>query len=106
MNIEDVQSIAFEIISYAGDAYGHFYEAINKASEGLIEEANNEIKEGEIVLTNAHKAQMDMIVKEASNEKIDYSLIMVHAQDHLTMAIFAKNMAEQFVKVWEKVNER
>ena len=35
-------------------------------------------------------------------DKTPITLLMVHAQDHLTMAIFSERMAGHFLKLWEK----
>ena len=39
---------------------------------------------------------------EANGEKLDYSIIMVHAQDHLMTSMLAKELIEEMVKMYEE----
>ena len=34
-----------------------------------------------------------------------YSIVMVHAQDHLTMALLYERLAQEFVDVYRELNE-
>ena len=45
-----------------------------------------------------------MIQKEASGEKIELSLLFVHAQDHLMTAISEKTLIEQIIELRKVVN--
>lgn len=104
MQKEDVQSIAFQLIAHAGVAYDNFNHSIELAQKGDLEGARKFMKEGEVSLNKAHKGQTDLLVSETRNEDIPFSILMVHAQDHLTMAIFSQRMAKHFIKLWEELN--
>lgn len=103
MNKETMQSIGFQIISFAGSAFDHFNRAIEHASNGLFEESDNEIKLGNDDLNQAHQAQTNLLIAEVNQEELEFSLIMVHAQDHLTMAIFTQRIAKQMIVLWKEV---
>ena len=45
-----------------------------------------------------------MIQKEASGDKIELSLLFVHAQDHLMTAISEKTLIEQIMELRKVVN--
>ncbi|MEG0176859.1 PTS lactose/cellobiose transporter subunit IIA [Anaerorhabdus sp.] len=87
MEKSKVIEMAFEIISYSGDAIDQFYEAINCYKKNNIEEAREHFQCGSDHLNKAHKVQTVLIQSEVNEEEIPYSLIMTHAQDHLTSAI-------------------
>ena len=94
MNIEEQ---IMQIILFSGNAKSTAFEAIQAAkekdyrtSERIIEEANEE-------LTNAHRVQTFLIQSEIRGEKIETSLLLIHAQDHLMNAITFKDLAGEFI---------
>jgi len=88
---------AFEIIAHAGTAKGYALEAIDASGEGDFEEAAHLIKLGRDEMHGCHDVQFDMLQKEASGDHIELNVILVHALDHLTMAIMALDLAEKIV---------
>lgn len=102
MDREKVQEIALQIVAYAGSAFDCYNRAITAAEEGNLAEAEALMKDGGKELRQAHDAQTDLLAAEAGKEEIPFSILMVHAQDHLTMAIFAERMAKHFIRIWEK----
>ena len=93
MNREEAQMVAFQLISYAGDAFSSFFKAVEKARNGEFDEADELIKKGESELTNAHNAQTELLAKEAQGKDIEYSIMLVHAQDHLMTTIMYERVA-------------
>lgn len=103
--MEDLIMLAFKIISDGGDASAKFLTAIQNAEDGDFESAENNLKEGQASLVLAHKIQFDLLQKEVSGETTEYSLLMVHAQDHLMNAILLKDLAHSIVRLNKKVAE-
>lgn len=101
-NKKTMQLMAFEIISNAGDAFDYFYQAVEAAQKGEFAKAENLNKDGNEALNKAHKSQTGLLVSEANDEKLPYSILMVHAQDHLTMAIFFGRMTKLFINLWKE----
>lgn len=97
MNLEE---IAFSIIVHAGGARSLCFDALKRAHEGKLSEAEELIGKAKEELTKAHHIQTGMLHKEAGGEKQEVSLLMVHAQDHLMCAILAKDMAEQMLEMY------
>ena len=95
MNREEAQMVAFQLISYAGDAFSSFFKAVEKARNGEFDEADELIKKGESELTNAHNAQTELLAKEAQGKDIEYSIMLVHAQDHLMTTIMYERVAKE-----------
>ncbi len=102
---EDIQAMAFMIISYAGSAFDHFYKSIECARKGKFDNAEDEMALGREDLKKAHESQTDMLSAETKNEDIPFSMIMTHAQDHLTMAILTERMAQEFVCLYKERGE-
>lgn len=101
MKKDEIQSMAFMIIAYAGSAFDHFYKAIDYARDADFEMCENELSEGRKELNLAHKSQVDLLTSEVNQEDIPFSIIMTHAQDHLTMAIFSERMAKEFICLYK-----
>ena len=92
------------IIINAGDCKNHAYMALGMVNEGKYEDADKEMGLANDAVGKAHDSQTEMIQKEASGEKIELSLLFVHAQDHLMTAISEKNLIEQIIELRKVVN--
>lgn len=105
MTREKMQMTAFEIISYAGDAFASFYEAVEEARKGNFERASALLKEGEDRINQAHNAQTELLSAEANEENMDFSLILVHSQDHLMTTIMYERIAKQMIEVLQDIQK-
>lgn len=94
---------AFQIIMNAGNSKSAAFMAIEAARKGNFEEAESKIKEAESEMKAAHQTQIDMIRQEASGTPVDVNIILVHAQDHLTMAMLSNDLAEQFIDLYRQI---
>ncbi len=103
MNKEEVMMMAFQLIGFAGDAYSHFFQAITHAGNGKFEEAEQEIAEGKKSMVSAHNAQTELLSGEAEGKEMEYSILMVHAQDHLNAAIMYERLSVEFVKLYREL---
>lgn len=101
MKKEEVQSTAFLIIAHAGSAFDYFYKAIEYARQGDFAKVDESLKLGSEDLVKAHRAQADLLTAEVNQDDIPFSLLMTHAQDHLTMAIFTQRMANEFILLYK-----
>lgn len=102
----DYQEIVLEIIISGGNAKSSAMEAIMKAKEGDINEAKRLLIRANEELGRAHKIQTELIQKEAAGRTTEVTLLMVHAQDHLMNAITVKDLAKEFVDLYEKISEK
>lgn len=106
--MEDLELICFQIISYAGTAKSNYIEAMAKAREGDFKRASELIEEGVKSYRLAHKAHSSLITKEASGNKVEVGLLLMHAEDQLITTEVIKLMAEeniQLLKEIRKINE-
>ncbi|MDD3251128.1 MAG: PTS lactose/cellobiose transporter subunit IIA [Lachnospiraceae bacterium] len=100
----EMELICFQLITSAGGAKSNYIGAIQKAKEGLYEEAENLIKEGDEMMKQGHLPHTDLIQKEAAGEDLHMGLILTHAEDQMMSAEVFKIMAEEMIELYRKVN--
>lgn len=98
----DQELIALNLISNSGTARSQAFMALQKAREGEYEEAYELLKESEKSSLLAHQSQTELLQAEANGDKIDHSIIMVHAQDHLMTSILAKELIQEMVNMYKE----
>lgn len=103
--MEELEMAIMNIIVNAGDCKNHAYRALNCVNEGEYEEADIELQLANDALAKAHDGQTMFLQKEASGQKIELSVLFVHAQDHLMTAITEKNLLEQIIELRKVVNK-
>jgi len=99
----DYQQKILGIILHGGNARSSAMEAIGFAKKGDIETAKKCMKEAYEELSKAHKIQTQLIQDEAAGERTEISLLMIHAQDHLMNALTVKDLAKEFIDLYEKL---
>jgi cellobiose PTS system EIIA component len=102
--MQGIELISFEIISSVGMARSCFIEAMRKAREGLFEDAQSLIKEGEGYFIEGHRAHTRLIQLEATGEPLVLTILLTHAQDQLMSAEGFKIIAEEFIHTYQKMN--
>ena len=102
---DEKYTAAFDLIMNAGNAKSSAMMAIEAARNFEFEEADKHLKEAAENMHKAHQAQFDMIQEEANGNPVDVNVVLVHAQDHLTMAIMAKDNAEEFIQLYRIIKE-
>ena len=95
--------IAFQIISFAGNAKSSAMMAIRESREGNPEEARRLLEEADKDLHSAHGSQTKMLTQEARGNAVPLNIILVHAQDHLSGAMLVRDLADEFIKIHELV---
>ena len=91
MNKEELQSMSFQLVAHAGEASAYFYEAITCAKSGSYE------------IVEAHEAQTDLLRAEVAGEDIAFSILLMHAQDHLMTTALLGRMAREFISVYKEM---
>ena len=102
MNREEITLLGFEIVAYAGDARSILLEALNAAQKGEFEQAEKLVKEADICIADAHRAQTDLLTKEAAGEDLAYSVTMMHGQDHLMTTLLLKDLMKHFIELYKR----
>ncbi len=101
----ELEPIIITIITHSGDAKSSSLEAIKKAKKGDFKDANILIDNAEEKLLLAHKEQTKLIQMESQGNKIEATLLMIHAQDHLMNAITIKDLAKEIIDIHKKITE-
>lgn len=101
-----MEEIIMNLIVHSGEVRSYSMEAIQCAKKGNIVEAQELIKKAEVELSKAHSVQTSLIQKEASGEKTEVSLLMVHAQDHLMTSMTLKTLAVEIIDIHAELHKK
>ncbi|NME84090.1 PTS lactose/cellobiose transporter subunit IIA [Clostridium sp. SM-530-WT-3G] len=104
--MEGVELIAFEIISNVGMAKSLAVEALRDVREGKYEEAEAKMNEASECLVKGHHAHTSLIQQEASGEKVEFSLIIMHAEDQMMAAETIKCLVEEMIGMFKQLNNK
>ncbi|MEL4506387.1 PTS lactose/cellobiose transporter subunit IIA [Luteococcus sp. H138] len=102
---KDPYEIAFQLILAAGNSKSKAYEAIEAAREERFDEARQFIRDSEAEFRAAHDLQFSLLQDEAKKRHVAVNIILVHAEDHVTMALMARENAEEFINVYSAIAE-
>lgn len=94
--------MVMNLIVDAGSARSYAMEAIRLAREGNIADARESLKNADDELSKVHGVQTELIQNEARGNHSEVTLFMVHAQDHIMTAMLAKDLASEFIELYEK----
>ena len=103
LTMATMEETVFQIILHGGNGKSSSMEAIAAAKRGDFTEARAKLQEAADALNEAHHVQTSLIQGEIRGEKVEISLLMVHAQDHLMNAISLKDLATEFVDLYETI---
>ncbi|EON71353.1 PTS lactose/cellobiose transporter subunit IIA [Lysinibacillus sphaericus] len=91
------------LIVHSGNTKSECMEAIQLAKKGLISEAKEKINMANEALTEAHHSQTALLTQEARGEKVEVSMLLIHAQDHLMNAITFRDLAQEMIELYERI---
>ncbi len=101
---KNIEEIIFLIIVYGGNARAKSYDALRFAQKGEFTKAQEALKEADEQIKQAHSIQTDIIQKEAGGERVDITVLFVHAQDHLMTAIAERGLIENMVDLYKRID--
>ncbi|MCM1233891.1 MAG: PTS lactose/cellobiose transporter subunit IIA [Ruminococcus flavefaciens] len=97
---------SFQLIAQAGEAKAEAIQAIKAAREGRFEDADILLKSAEEKNAKAHDIQFGMIQQESSGTPVNVNVILIHAQDHLTMAMTMQDIAEEMIELYKRLSKQ
>lgn len=103
--MDEDYAVAFQLIMNAGNSKSYSMMAIEAAREFRFDDAQENLRLAEDEMRAAHQAQIELIQQEAQGMPVAVNIILVHAQDHLTMAMMAKDQAVEFLNVYKMIKE-
>lgn len=99
--IGEMEYICFQLIANSGAAKSSFIEAIQLAKAGNLKEAKIKVEEAEDSLVEAHKIHSNLIQKEATGEKIGFSLLFMHAEDQMASTEIIQLLSKEFIELYQ-----
>jgi len=95
---------AMSLIAGAGDSRSYCMEAIESAREGRFDEAREAVSNAVDAMIETHDTQTDLIRSEMEGNETPVTLLMVHAQDHLNLSLVMRDIAEEFISLYERIS--
>lgn len=102
MKIEELQTIAFQIIANAGEAKSLLVEAIDAAESKDFEKADELMERANKAIGECGKLHLPVVTAEAQKENLDFSVIFMHAEDQYLTTQLLQTIAEKFVRLYKK----
>lgn len=103
--MEGIELIAFEIISNVGMAKSLAVESLRDVRQGNYDEAYKKLDEASQYLTKGHHAHTSLIQQEASGKKVEFSLIIMHAEDQMMAAETIKSLVEEMIEMYKDLKK-
>lgn len=100
----NTENIAFKIISLSGDARAELEKALKLAREGNIDEAKAQLEKAQPQLMEAHSLQTkELLTREASGEKMEFNVLVSHAQDYLMTTYTMKDTVSEIINLYQLI---
>ncbi len=101
----DWEKISFSIITNAGSAKSSAMEALF-----AVKEKNYDLAEEKMAIANkeiaiASHAHMDVIVKEAQGEKLEFKVLFMHAEDQLLTTQNLILVITELIEIYKKLGK-
>ena len=103
MNLEELTSeqINFQLILYSGNARSKVIQALREYRAGNIEQSESLIHQAEADLAVAHDIHFQLVQKEANGEKVEFSMLFMHSEDHLMSTITMKELTTELLEIFK-----
>ncbi|MGG0716088.1 PTS lactose/cellobiose transporter subunit IIA [Robertmurraya massiliosenegalensis] len=99
---ESLEMIAFQMISNVGSAKSIVMEALYAAKEGDFELAEEKIAESQKYFVEGHKIHATLIQREAAGNKVEFSLLFMHAEDQLMSAETITELVKEMIEMYKR----
>lgn len=103
MDKAEVQAVSFRLVAHAGAASSLFGDAIGAARDGRFDDVDRLIEQGDAEIVAAHQTQTALLREEVSGEDMAFSLLLVHAQDHLMSTIMFERVAKELIEMYRRM---
>jgi cellobiose PTS system EIIA component len=100
--MENMEQVCFNIITQAGSAKSAYLNGLNAYKMKRFDSAKAMLKEGDAFLREAHKTHMGIISLEASGNKTEFSLLLMHAEDQINTAEIIKILVDELMELHPK----
>ena len=83
-----------------------FYQAIHCAKEGKYDEAAELIKQGDEAFSLGHNVHADLLAMDANGEISNGYMLLMHAEDQLMSAEAFRILADEFITLYKRIDEK
>ncbi|GEK92110.1 PTS lactose/cellobiose transporter subunit IIA [Alkalibacterium kapii] len=101
---EEIMEVVMTLIMYGGDARSSAMEAIAAARNNDFERAQKKLDGSVEAINKAHEIQTELLAKEADGQKVEVTLLLVHAGDHVMNAMTYHDLAEEITELYKRIN--
>ncbi|GGB43266.1 PTS lactose/cellobiose transporter subunit IIA [Virgibacillus dakarensis] len=102
---ESLNTIAFQIISNVGSAKSLAMEALYAAKRSDFALAEEKLVESKKYFVEGHKVHASLIQKEAAGDKVEFSLLFMHAEDQLMSTETITELVKEMIEMYKKIVE-
>jgi cellobiose PTS system EIIA component len=103
---EKIVEQSMELILCAGNGKSIAIDAVKTMlNDGDIEKAKEKIKEAGKEIGKAHGIQTSLLQSEMAGEKLEKSILLIHAQDHFMNALTVRDMSSLMIDMYEKITK-
>ena len=106
---EELELTLFQIITAAGGSKSNYIGAIQEAKAGNFDVAEPLVKDGDAYQSQAHDPHAKLLAEEAQlmvagkNSADLVCLLLIHAEDQMMSCEVFKQMAVEFIELYEKL---
>lgn len=104
--MDELTQVSMNILLHAGNARDNLVKSLKSIESENFEVAKDYLKKAKEEVTTSHEYQTKTLQKEASGEQIRYSTLFAHAQDTMMIAQSEILIAENLVKIFEKIMKK
>lgn len=98
------EQINLMLILHSGNARSKVIQALREYREGNVVESDNLLVQAEEDLKVAHQIHFKMVQQEASGEKVEFALLLMHAEDHLMSTLSMKELVKELLDLFKQKN--
>ncbi len=92
-----------KIIAHSGDGRSLAFNALEMARGHDFGKAEKLLKESDEAIAQAHEVQTQLLTKEANGKKTEFSILLVHAQNHFMTSMLANELIKEMVHIYKKI---
>lgn len=103
-NVDELtaEQVSFQLILHSGNARSKIIQSLRAYREGNVEEAEQLLAEAGEDLNQSHDIHFKMIQKEAAGEKSEFSLLLMHSEDHLMSTLTMKELVTELIALFKE----
>lgn len=104
--MDEIQLACFAIISRVGEAKSCYMEALRAARAGDFSHVDELVERGSALFVEGHNAHMSLIQREAAEDGVPASLLLMHAEAQLMDGESCKTYVKEFIEIYRELNAR